>query len=363
MKIYKSSQVNALMRDNHFHFLPFEFEKEKWQISDNIDECDVIPVLVDYGETANNKIIDELLASGYKDQTVLILSLFHIDDNEDNRIFHQELFKLWRKRIKGSVYIIHSDMNEHSEDTIFYDILWNRQKAYFCDYEKFDLHNRAWSKLASKKMYQLTEIKKNLPQRIFLSPTRIYKDSNHPRIQFRSKLLNLLKDKNGFYSDHQNGQVLESEEGKEFDRAILSTGGSWWPVSNNLYNSSYVSIYVETILDKDNIRSITEKTWDPLIKGHFILPFGYCGLMKDIESYGFKLPSWIDYSYDNIHSVRSRWMAYSQECERICALDLNVLQDYYDNNLDLLKHNRRIFYTRSYDTLHDKILQKLSSRA
>ncbi len=362
MKIFKSSNHTSLMRDNHFHFLPFEFDNKKWTIVDKISESDVVPVLFTY-ENSITEVVEELKALGHTTQPVLILNLFHLMDNENNKVVNERYLKIWKRYLNCIILMIHSDLNEDSPDCIFNDVLWNRQKAYCTEYDFFDLSNRAWSLYATKKMYSIPTFEKNADCKLFLSPIRIYNNSDHIRMNYRSKLLNLIRNNNGYYSDNLNNTVLESEEGIEFNHRLLDGGGTWWPVANKFYQSSYISVYVETILERDKLRSITEKTWDPLIKGHFILPFGYRGLIKDIESYGFKLPGWIDYSYDNIDNLEQRWTKYSKEVERILLLDLKKIHALWLKDLDILKYNREIFFKRKYDSLYDKILLKLESRA
>ena len=48
----------------------------------------------------------------------------------------------------------------------------------------------------------------------------------------------------------------------------------------------------------------TEKTFTPMCKGHFVLPFGTPGTIAHLKSeYGFEFPHWIDYGYDNLPDV------------------------------------------------------------
>ena len=128
-------------------------------------------------------------------------------------------------------------------------------------------------------------------------------------------------------------------------------------MANHYYNSSYISIYIETITTGVYTRTITEKTWDPLIKGHFILPYGYSGLVKDIQSYGFIMPKWIDYSYDQELDDRRRWEKYEQSVNLILKKSLEEIDELYQKDKTILEHNRNLFFTRPYDTLYDKIKQ------
>ena len=77
MKIFKSSECTLLMKDNHFHFLPFEFENTKWTIVDKISESDIVPVLFTYVDSIA-EVVEEMKALGHTNQTVLILNLFWI---------------------------------------------------------------------------------------------------------------------------------------------------------------------------------------------------------------------------------------------------------------------------------------------
>jgi hypothetical protein len=164
----------------------------------------------------------------------------------------------------------------------------------------------------------------------------------------------------GHYSDFSKGLILETDN-PHADQ-FLNNGG-WYPIANHYYQGTYFSMYCETITGNENLfeetikyRSITEKTWDPLIKGHFILPFGYMGLVDDIRSYGFKLPDWIDYSYDTLPNTDERFDSYANSAKKLLDLSIDELHELYKKDRDILVHNRELFWTRPYDSLHDKVI-------
>lgn len=356
MKIVKLAAINPLIRSAHAHFLSFEIEQNKWNIVDNILECDIIPVLRTYNSKETNEQI-EFIKPYYKNQIILILNLFHIDDNSDSHLSHSIQHREWAK-LTNRVIIVHS--NAAVTSNIYYDMLWNRQKLYCTEYDRINLKDRAWTWGASKKMYALAPIEKNIHCKKFLSPNRIYyKSPDHSRTIARNKLKTLLKNQDGYYSDPQNGEILNTEDTSiDFNGTLLQgNGGTWWPIANYYYQSSFVSIYVETLCINAAMKSITEKTWDPLIKGHFILPFGYQGMISDITQYGFKLPDWIDYSYDNITSYDDRWNAYVESVKKVLELTVTQLTELFYKDRSLLEYNRQIFFTRQYDTLYDKVYQ------
>ena len=357
MKIYRRPIIDELMASYQAHFLPFDLEEDLWTFTDSMRDADVIAVITKYGTSEIQKQID-CIRPYYTNQTIVIISLFHIDTATDIKQSHDYQIELW-KQLTDNVVIIHS--NRENNNQIFYDILWNRSKCYFTDYTNYNLNERTWTWGTTSNMYTLTAIEKKGELKQFVSPNRIYYDDektiNHPRILARLQLKKLLDSRNGFISDPQKGLALEPEEAAMVSNILGGQGGTWLPVANRYYNASYVSIYIETITTGTTTKTITEKTWDPLIKGHFILPYGYSGLISDIREYGFILPDWIDYTYDQVDDDTARWEMYTQSVEKVLSKSIPELQQLFDEYKTILEHNRNLFFTRPYDTLHDKIKQ------
>ena len=97
---------------------------------------------------------------------------------------------------------------------------------------------------------------------------------------------------------------------------------------------------------------ITEKTWDPLIKGHFILPFSCCNFIQRLRDIGIKMPAFIDYSYDTEPDNERRWQLYSAEIDRLLTMDLDTWRQHWNDNLGLLLANQRYFSNRDYDLVN-----------
>ena len=154
---------------------------------------------------------------------------------------------------------------------------------------------------------------------------RTYEDDRpNDRCILRNKLRSILDKNKGYYTDFVNGVYINPQQETENilrfytdqDKHNYYGAGTWWPAHNRYYNDSFVSIYVETIVRSIGYRVVTEKTYDPLIKGNFILPYAYQNFLVDVKSYGFILPDWIDYSYDSLPDV-SRWEAYIASVKKI----------------------------------------------
>jgi hypothetical protein len=353
IKVYFSDKFTPLLNDNNYHFLPFDFEPENFEKCTDIDKCDIIPMLF----TNDDKLIDiqqeYLKTNNYAGQLILILDIFHIDDYKTN------ILKNW-KNFSNNVLTI--TKNFADRDHIHYDFMWNRAKAYYTDYQKFDLVNKVWSKSATQKMYSLAPIEKTDTALHFLCPNRIYYSSiQHSRIAARIELKNFLKKKikkgYGLASDPQRGIILECEEfDNDFKNSLMSgDGGTWWPVANKIYNSTFASIYVETIINKKNAICITEKSYDPLIKGHFIIPFAYQGIIEDLSNRGFLFPSWIDYSYDKEKNYNLRKQLFFSSVSQYLNIPKDRLFTFYQKDKYILEKNREIFFSYPYDSLFEKI--------
>lgn len=361
IKVYSPTFINPILNSSHAHLLPFDLEPEKFQLSDNLKDCKIVAVLGGSGENIEEQKAF-LKQQGYQNQVLVVLNLYHVDDGSDLKEIHDSQKLAWED-FADKVVILHTNMLEVSCPR--YDILWNRQKAYFTEYDKFDLTSRTWTWGASKDMYKLTPITEKINPKHYLSPNRIYYQApDHPRVKARIKLKDFLSnyDSKGYKSDPSNGEVLYSEQSSaDFNKSLKNGGGTWWPVANTFYDSSVASIYVETITEDFKTKTITEKTWDPLIKGHFIIPFSYSGIIEDLKDYGFIFPEWIDYSYDKVADYKRRFSLYLNSVEQYLSLSDSDLERLHKENISILEHNRNVFFTRPYDSLFKKLKPYIKS--
>jgi hypothetical protein len=103
---------------------------------------------------------------------------------------------------------------------------------------------------------------------------------------------------------------------------------------------------------------VTEKTLDPLLKGHFVLPFANAGFVKYVKSQGWRLPDFIDYSYDSIDDNNLRFVSYCEELDRLLNLSMDKWRQHWVDNLDILHYNRNQLYERDYDRVDlEKLLE------
>lgn len=347
------------------NFLPFDIEKHDWKLVTEIHDAEFI-VLHGNLMVRQNELYEKIeQIKNLKldpDQKLIITHITHLDQLFADRMYFLFMRKVIEQELPNKFAIVHTNFALKNE--IQYDFLWNRQKIYFTNYNYINLKERLYVPKADIKNWELNPIYKSTDKiynqlRKFLCPNRIYSEYDHPRLEYRKKLGQFLKnyEHDGHISDPANNKILHAENPIVDD--FLDRGG-WYPVANHYYQGTFFSIFVETVtgnLDADHpYKSITEKTWDPLIKGHFILPFGYRGLIDHIKSYGFKLPEWIDYSYDYIEDDDLRFEAFLNSAEKILKLSISDWTSLYEKDKHLLEHNREVFWTRPYDSLHDKVV-------
>lgn len=108
------------------------------------------------------------------------------------------------------------------------------------------------------------------------------------------------------------------------------------------YENTFCSVYVETTETHDALPS--EKTWAPLCRGHFIVPFNGINFINLLKNLGFEFPNFIDYSYDKIENDNDRVTAWLSEVERLSNLSLVEWRKLTAKNLDIIEHNIKNFY-------------------
>lgn len=210
-----------------------------------------------------------------------------------------------------------------------WDFMWNRVKAYYTEPvpEYLHLHHYSMGK------YKPVNLDFSyLRSRKFLSMLGREYGYRKPYYEF------VLPHKEcGYVSNRSRNITLE-------DNVVL---GAYSPVPNNFYEDSYFSTYVESNCTQRDLIHLTEKTFEPLIKGHAILPFTNPGAINRLLNMGFKMVNFIDYSFDSITDVEERFLQVQKEFLKLLDLDLDAL--YKDNQL-VFEHNQQCLNTIPYDT-------------
>ena len=290
--------------------------------------------------------------------TMLSLDIFHNYENQGK--------VLTSKANDHSDIIITNvvDPRIQHKNIVFSDFLFNRTKAYYSQYP-FKAGTTPWyhagtnayinpplTRADNKKLIFVAACRTHIGKRIYR--TRLakllenYKQLGH--LGLGDNTINSLYS----HSDFPNHSLTQLDhEKKTYCKRIVKWGeeyaaySGYNPPHNEYYKNTFISIYGETI-EFGLTTAVTEKTWDPLIKGHFILPFSNAGFIGYLQSIGIQFPDFINYSYDTIIDDEKRFAAYSDEVKRLLALDLDAWRELWDNNLHILLANKRYFYNRDY---------------
>ena len=358
--------------------LPFDIEKDKWQLVNHLPEADIVPVGNIYLREDWVGQVAKLKEFGCTSrQLLLIMNIFDECDTYDWLHWYNEYSKFIRDEAGFKCVLLTNNKRDWREThnqflKIPYDLMFNRQKAYMTETDKFETGNRTYFYFECKNNFKLNPIQKlgDISERkIALCPNRIMK--LNARSGLRRILRLFMENKSVILSDPTHGYLLEPEDANmtELMKSTDNNGsGLWMPIANRYYEQTYISMYIETCTISDPFhkgvknphQSVTEKTFDPLIKGHFILPFGYAGIIRDIKDYGFKLPHWINYTYDDIECDRHRFAAFLEEADRLLKLPLSVIENYYVQDFEMLIHNRQLFWSKPYVPLYDQVLDRFN---
>lgn len=262
--------------------------------------------------------------------------------------------------------IVNSDSNPR---VVFNDFLFNRTRAYYLQFP-FRSNTKKW--YHSGQINYMIPDHDSIRHKIYVAPNKTYENSKFRNLIYRKRLVSMLQnnyrsigylgnchDSNCqdlfLYSntDFPLGSLAELESSRLLPPA-WSLGYS--PPHNEYYKNTFISIYGETVeraSESDNVIAVTEKTFDPLIKGHFIMPFSVSGFVQHLKDhYGFKFPNFIDYSYDAIDDAELRYTAYEKEVKRLLALDIEQWSQNWSDNFDsVIRHNQLVFFERPFDRI------------
>lgn len=372
-------QVTPLLGLTRSHDIAFHLEKNHWTFVKSIKEADIIPVMNAPFKTYLNDTITledqfKFVKSLRNDQYILMLYYTHASEIFNIDVKNRYLAK-WSPLTENVLSVdLNSVTQNNGHKHIYTDFSFNLVKALFTEYEMYDFKpGRLWTGHTSKSSFVLDDISYFRPIKRFLIPNIIRSTgtlselmagslTDADRTEFKEVARRaisdkIIKDEDCFYSDHTRNIFLDPEESSEYFLARYNpTGSNLIPIKNSYYTESIVSVYGETIgTGKYGVNAITEKTYIPLVKGHFIMPFSYKGIIKDIENSGFKLPKWIDYSYDLIDNDLERLDAFISSVLKLREMSLADLTALANNDIDIIKYNRNLFFAKPYDSLYNKV--------
>ena len=261
--------------------------------------------------------------------------------------YEDQIAQLHKNKTDRIIVTNARDFDIDDSRILFNDYLFNITKAYYANYPF--TAKRIWHYESKLDFVLPAEVDPANKNKVYIAANRSYFDPDYPdQRKYRKQLMTLLKTKYrdigylGDPADHEIGGLPANTSGRRY------MFGGYRPPHNRYYEDSFINIYAES-LEYSTTFVATEKTFDPLIKGHFVLPFGTYKFVENVKRYyGFEFPDFIDYSYDQIEDNEQRYQAYRREVERLLATPLDIWREHWVNYKVLRTANQQIFRDRDY---------------
>lgn len=212
---------------------------------------------------------------------------------------------------------------------IAWDFDWNRVKAYYTETipDGIFLHH-----YSAKHRYVLTDLS--------TTPTKKFLSLCGQAFNHRAKLYDIVKGRpDGYVSNRAAGRFLEEQ----------STDQVWGytPVPSKFYEDSCLSVFVESTCVCEDLIHLSEKTIEPLMKGHFVLPFSNPGHIDRVKTLGFRFPDFIDYGYDRELDADRRFDLFATEFNRLMT-QVDIIE-VHQQHREIFEYNRQCLYDIPYD--------------
>lgn len=361
MKVFKPNTENhPFLQSVEYHTFPFTYEEDKWEFVDDIESADIIHILNGFANEELETVKSILKNVDMSKKTIILTSLTHFHESVTVDVLLKCISVY--DEFTDNIFLVHSHNKMEHDKFIYINYPIIETSSYFFNFDDIGYKNKLVIGSASSRMYKLSEIKPKKANKKFIITSKLH--DHEYRSIFRAVLRDWIDEddtwynKFGQYSD-PNDVILENEE-YFFDPSFGDpVGASANVIANKYYDDTYISVYVETIVPECDSEVVTEKTFVPLAKGHFILPFGYPGIVEDIKSYGFILPEWIDYSYDTVQNDIVRMNIFCASLKKLRQLSLDELRKLHENDIPILKHNRDIIRNWKYDSLYEKVKDRV----
>jgi hypothetical protein len=269
-------------------------------------------------------------------------------------------------KFSDNLLIINSvDSTVENDNFVYNDFLFNRTKAYYLDFKFRD--TTVPFHYATKDSYSLfTHPDAESKNKIFVAPNKVRDsdtvhngDVTRRRTHYRKLIVDLLEPYThmGYLGNinrllYGHGEYPHCADIHELESNILRVNDYGYnPPHNEYYRNTFISIYGESI-EWGTTLAATEKTFEPMIKRHFVLPFSAHGFVQHLKDhYNFKFPKFINYEYDTIADDDLRFEQYATEIKRLLDMDIDSWRQHWKDNQELLDHNRNVFYNKPYDKI------------
>ena len=378
-KVYldKNNEINfTCMTESDTRLLISFGDSDAVEYTTNIQEANYIFIMLGkpYDSASISEFSDVITnLRSYNPSATIVISggMFHADESDNNHslgVYSDIMAGIDSNCV--ALTLNHNYKYIESDNIRYYDFVFNRSRMSYFDHDneyfKRMCHSSQWPltykddiPYADAEAYQLADFTidaRNSDQRYNLGVLKTFLSSMYAREETIYSKNNSghamagLSDPNIFLVR----DAVRIDLKNQLELTLKSGFANNAPPSKLYFESSVISIYVETVLTNPDIFCVSEKTFVPLIQGHFILPFGVENFVsKLIKEYDVKIPDWIDWQYyDSEADNLTRWLKYKATVFNTLNKGEDFLWGYKmsEKGQRILRHNRDLF-TRNKDSL------------
>jgi hypothetical protein len=225
------------------------------------------------------------------------------------------------------------------DNVLHFDFYWNRTKSAY--------HNKqtCWKQLGADNYNQWPIESARRPGAIL----SLYGTNNWG---VKQHLYHQVKHLSGYHSGQTAETSLPSEAGINDLTKLQAT-----PPARKYFDNTYISAQIESLCKGPNVL-YSEKTYDHLIQGRFVINFGPRHFYRNLVNDGWKLPVGIDYGWDEIEDIdvaadiqtEPRFLAYMRNLLDLSS-DMEQLHKLFVANRDVFVHNQEQLRQKPYDII------------
>ena len=128
------------------------------------------------------------------------------------------------------------------------------------------------------------------------------------------------------------------------------------------YSKTLFNVVTETSFENNSL-NLTEKTFKPLANCQPFIILGDLNANKKILDFGFEpYDDLIDYSFDSIEDNVDRFVACTNEIERIHSLGEEYVMEWYRENINKIENNKKLFLEYSKINLIEETIKDLKMK-
>ena len=226
------------------------------------------------------------------------------------------------------------------KNVLHFDFYWNRAKYAYLDKQT------SWKQLSPENYNQW-------PIELARRPGAILSLYGKNNWGIKQHLYHSVKHISGYHSGIDNHMSLPSETGIANLNKLQAA-----PPARKYFDNTYITAQVESVCKGPTIL-YSEKTYDHLIQGRFVMNYGPRHFYRTLVNDGWKLPVGVDYKWDDIedqhadsHEIATdpRFHAYIK-CLLELSSNMECLHDLFVTNRDVFAHNQQQLRQKPYDII------------